>query len=97
MAPRSKPKEESAGGAGLEGGKPNPFGGAKPRAPKPDDYLGEERGLSKEDKEAGARAAEEKRQQPRAKPNPFGAAKPAGGDSKPVADLEKKAETLSIN
>ena len=39
LAPRSKPKEEGGSGP-ADSGKPNPFGGAKPRAAKADDYLG---------------------------------------------------------
>jgi len=62
LAPRSKPAGGMAGAGSESSGKPNPFGNAKPRAAKPDDYL------SKEPEASASEGA------PKPKSDPFGGA-----------------------
>ena len=73
-APRSKPKEEgdAAPPSAASSGKSNPFGSAKAREARPDDYLADE----KAEEKADAPKKEESRQAAKPKSNPFGAAKP---------------------
>jgi len=110
LAPRSKPKEEAASGDAQAGaGKANPFGSAKARAARPDDYLSEEK---REEQQQSASKPEEARQPSKPKANPFGAAKPvtvkygeldqpppasAPAAAAPEAGLEKQAEALTIS
>ena len=99
LAPRTKPaggSEDTSSGAG--GGKANPFGAAKAREGKVDDYLTKEgeKEFTSRPKEGEAGKGEESRQA-KHKVDPF-TGKPVESKDKPkTSSLEKAAEALSIN
>ena len=86
LAPRSKPSGEAAEVGVAAAGKSNPFGSAKPRAGRADDYVSGE----------GAGGGESA--PPRSKPDPFGGAKPKVdpfGGAKPRTEQPKASEESS--